>query len=78
MEIKTKKIFEVGDEVLFRNVFSLINRGRIIKCVRKNGQVVEYVIMTANSELSINKNDVIRKILSDNDVINKIVLELSK
>lgn len=64
-----EKKFEVGDEVVFRNVFSLINSGRIIKCVRENGQVVEYVIMTANSELSVNKNDVIRKVFSDLDIL---------
>lgn len=72
------KEFNVGDEVIFRNVLSVTNKGLIVECVRNNaGYIVEYIIITANSQLSITKNDVIRKVLSDLD-ISKLIEEINR
>lgn len=78
METEQKKFFKVGDEVIFRNDFSLLNCGRVVEYARNNqGEIVEYIIMTINSELSIvsyhvDSKDIIRKVLGLN------VSELSK
>lgn len=61
--------FNIGDEVIFRNDFSLLNCGRVVEYARNNqGEIVEYIIMTINSELSIvsyhvDSEDIIRKVL---------------
>lgn len=57
--------FNIGDKVIFRNDFSLSCSSRILECIRnKNENIVAYTIMTTNSELSIIKENVIRKALN--------------
>ena len=69
METEQKKFFKVGDEVILRNDFSLLNCGRVVDYARNSrGEIVEYTIMTINSELSIvsyhvDSKDIIRKVL---------------
>lgn len=61
--------FNIGDEVIFRNDFSLLNCGRVVEYARNNqGEIVEYTIMTISSDLSIvsyhvDSEDIIRKVL---------------